>query len=40
MLIADTLNDMIADGTFAKLLAVWGLEVSIAAAEVNPTVTD
>ena len=40
LLIADTLNEMIADGTYAKLLAVWGLEVSVAAAEVNPTVTD
>lgn len=39
-LIADTLNEMIADGTYAKLLATWGLEVTVAAAEINPTVTD
>lgn len=39
-LIADTLNEMIADGTYAKLQATWGLEVTVDAAEINPTVTD
>lgn len=37
-LIADTLNVLIEDGTYAKLLAEWGLEVSVAKAEVNPAV--
>jgi polar amino acid transport system substrate-binding protein len=40
LLIADTLNDMIADGTYAKLLAEWGLEVTVEQAEVNPKVSD
>lgn len=37
-LIADTLNEMIADGTYAKLLAEWGLEVTIDKAEINPAI--
>lgn len=37
-LIADTLNVLIADGTYAKLLAEWGLEVSVEKAEVNPAI--
>lgn len=37
-LIADTLNDLIADGTYADLMDAWGLEVSIDTAEVNPEV--
>lgn len=37
-LIADTLNALIADGTYAKLLAEWGLEVTVTQAEINPKV--
>jgi polar amino acid transport system substrate-binding protein len=37
-LIADTLNDLIADGTYAKLLAEWGLTVTVDQAEINPKV--
>lgn len=35
---ADTLNVLIEDGTYAKLLAEWGLEVTVEKAEVNPDV--
>jgi polar amino acid transport system substrate-binding protein len=37
-LIADTLNELIADGTYAKLLAEWGLTVTVDQAEINPKV--
>lgn len=37
-LIADTLNVMIADGTFAAVLGHWGLTVTIDQAEVNPKI--
>jgi polar amino acid transport system substrate-binding protein len=37
-LIADTLNELIADGTYAKLLAEWGLDVTVDKAEINPAV--
>ncbi|WP_421693863.1 ABC transporter substrate-binding protein [Aestuariivirga sp.] len=37
-LVADTLNDLIADGTYAKLMAAWGLTVTIDKAEINPKV--
>ncbi len=35
-LIADTLNDLIADGTYAAVLGHWGLTVSIDKALINP----
>lgn len=35
-LIADTLNVLIADGTYAQVLATWGLKVTIDKAEINP----
>lgn len=37
-LVADTLNDLIADGTYAELMAAWGLSVTIDKAEINPKV--
>jgi polar amino acid transport system substrate-binding protein len=37
-LVADTLNELIADGTYADLMAAWGLDVSIDKAEINPKV--
>jgi polar amino acid transport system substrate-binding protein len=37
-LVADTLNDLIADGTYAQLMAAWGLTVTIDKAEINPKV--
>ncbi|POF29100.1 ABC transporter substrate-binding protein [Roseibium marinum] len=39
-LIADTLNELIEEGTYAKVLADWGLEVTVDKAEVNPHVKD
>jgi polar amino acid transport system substrate-binding protein len=37
-LVADTLNELIADGTYAKLLDHWGLTVTVEKAEINPKV--
>lgn len=37
-LVADTLNDLIADGTYGELMAAWGLSVTIDKAEINPKV--
>lgn len=37
-LIADTLNALIADGTYAQVLANWGLTVTVDSAEINPKV--
>jgi polar amino acid transport system substrate-binding protein len=37
-LVADTMNELIADGTYAELMAAWGLDVSIDKAEINPKV--
>lgn len=37
-LISDTMNDLLADGTYAKLMAEWGLTVTIEEANVNPKV--
>ena len=39
-LIADTLNDLIADGTYAAVLGEWGLTVTVDKAEINPTVDE
>lgn len=40
-LIADTLNEMIEDGTYAKILDTWGIpSAAIPKAEVDPTVVD
>lgn len=35
-LIADALNELIADGTLEQLLGTWGLPLSIEKAEINP----
>jgi polar amino acid transport system substrate-binding protein len=37
-LIADTLNELIAEGTYAALLAEWGLTLTVEKAEINPAV--
>lgn len=37
-LISDTMNDLLADGTYAKLMAEWGLTVTIEEANINPKV--
>ncbi|WP_374306527.1 ABC transporter substrate-binding protein [Dongia sp.] len=37
-LISDTMNDLLADGTYAKLMAEWGLTVTIKEANINPKV--
>ncbi len=37
-LISDTMNDLLADGTYAKLMAEWGLTVTIKEADINPKV--
>lgn len=40
-LIADTLNELIADGTYSKILDTWGIpSAAIQKAEVDPAVTD
>ncbi len=35
-LVADTINELIAEGTYPALFAEWGLELTIDKAEVNP----
>ncbi|TPM24812.1 ABC transporter substrate-binding protein [Mesorhizobium sp. B2-3-5] len=40
-LVADTINGLIADGTYAKILAKWGIgSAAVAKAEVNPAVQE
>lgn len=40
-LIADTLNKLIADGTYARILSAWGSDsAAVAKAEVNPAVPE
>lgn len=39
-LLADTLNQLIADGTYEKVMSHWGQPVTIDKAEVNPAVAE
>jgi polar amino acid transport system substrate-binding protein len=40
-LVADTINELIADGTYARILAKWGIgSAALAKAEVNPVVEE